>query len=174
MTPAKKKDSTVGKTLLTISEAAKLLGVPETTVIDELCIGRLEAVALARAVSPDGPAGSGFWTIGRTEIIDILHDGSATFSGFQGNDPVEIVYAGGLSCVRLEAESLNAFNSAGLPTPRDDSLLKVIAALLAHFPKRKAPSARDLEKSAASVGIEISDSTIQSILRRVREIAPDL
>lgn len=47
----------------------------------------------------------------------------------------------------------------------------LIAALLAD---RKPTSAKDLEKAAHSIGVELSDDTIRSIIREVQRVAPGL
>lgn len=57
---------------------------------------------------------------------------------------------------------------------RDDKKIQVIAALLAAWPGAKIPSGKDLEKSAASVGVSISDDTIRKAFKAANEIAPSL
>lgn len=60
------------------------------------------------------------------------------------------------------------------PTPTDKSNLGTIAALLAAWPGGKLPSGKELEKSAASVGVAITDDTIRKALSAARAIAKDL
>jgi hypothetical protein len=57
---------------------------------------------------------------------------------------------------------------------RDESLLSVIAALLAQWPNGKPPSGKDLEKAAQSIGLKVSDDTIRKALKAAQEIAPSL
>lgn len=57
---------------------------------------------------------------------------------------------------------------------RDESLLAVIAALLAQWPNGKHPTGKDLEKAAQSIGIKVSDDTIRKALKAARDIAPSL
>lgn len=57
---------------------------------------------------------------------------------------------------------------------RDESLLSVIAALLAQWPSGKLPSGKDLEKAAQSIGLKISDDTIRKALKAAQDIAPSL
>ncbi len=64
-----------------------------------------------------------------------------------------------------------------IPPPvnlRDDSLVAVIAALLAQWPGGKPPSGKDLEKAAQAVGLKISDDTIRKALKAARDLAPSL
>lgn len=55
--------------------------------------------------------------------------------------------------------------------PTDNKLLGVIAALRAAWPSGKLPSAKELEKAAASVGVLITDDTIRKALNAAWEIA---
>jgi hypothetical protein len=57
---------------------------------------------------------------------------------------------------------------------RDDSLIVVIAALLAQWPNGKLPTGKDLEKAAQTIGLKISDDTIRKALKAARDIAPSL
>lgn len=57
---------------------------------------------------------------------------------------------------------------------RDESLLAVIAALLAQWPSGNAPTGKDLEKAAQSIGIKVSDDTIRKALKAARDLAPSL
>lgn len=56
----------------------------------------------------------------------------------------------------------------------DNTLLSTIGALLASWPGGKTPSGKDLERAAASVGIEISDDSIRKALNAARELSPSL
>lgn len=60
------------------------------------------------------------------------------------------------------------------PAVRDESLLAVIAALLAQWPNGKPPTGKDLEKAAQAIGLKISDDTIRKALKAARDIAPSL
>lgn len=81
----------------------------------------------------------------------------------------------------IPAEDLLALSSVGKSNEktlgvnvRDDSLIAVIAALLAEWPNGKPPTGKDLEKAAQSIGVKISDDTIRKALKAAREIAPGL
>lgn len=82
------------------------------------------------------------------------------------------------SVLVVRTEALRDFEKAisNQPTPvvRDESLIAVIAALLAQWPNRKPPSGKDLEKAAQSIGLKISDDTIRKALKAAQEIAPSL
>lgn len=89
--------------------------------------------------------------------------------------------AGGLpsdSVLVVRTEALRDFEKSISNEPtlavRDESLLAVIAALLAQWPSGKPPSGKDLEKAAQAVGLKISDDTIRKALKAAREIAPTL
>jgi hypothetical protein len=71
-------------------------------------------------------------------------------------------------------QRLSSQSAQPIPVPTDNKLLGVIAALWATFPGRKIPSAKELEKAAASVGVAITDDTIRKALKAVREVAKDL
>jgi hypothetical protein len=89
--------------------------------------------------------------------------------------------AGGLpkdAVIVVRTSALREFEQSISEKPvtpvRDDSLLAVIAALLAQWPNGKPPTGKDLEKAAQSVGIKVSDDTIRKALKAAREIAPSL
>lgn len=58
--------------------------------------------------------------------------------------------------------------------PRPQRMRKEHALIAALLADRKNISAKDLEKAAQSVGAEISDDTIRSIIREVQRVAPGL
>ena len=60
------------------------------------------------------------------------------------------------------------------PTLRDNSLIATIAALLAAWPGRAIPSGKDLEKTAHSLGLILSDDTIRKALTAAQAAAPSL
>lgn len=57
---------------------------------------------------------------------------------------------------------------------RDNSLLATIAALLATWPGGKKPTAKDLERAAQAIGVNVSDCTIGAAMKAARAIAPGL
>jgi len=61
-----------------------------------------------------------------------------------------------------------------LKPPSDKKLVETIAALLAVWPKAKLPTGKDLEASASSIGVSITDDTIRKALNAAMEIAPSL
>lgn len=60
------------------------------------------------------------------------------------------------------------------PVPRDNNLVAIIAALLAVWPRRKWPSAKELEEAAKSVDVSVSDDTIRKGLEAAKTMAPSL
>ena len=58
--------------------------------------------------------------------------------------------------------------------PTDNKLIFTVAALLALWPGGKIPSAKDLEKAAQSVGLNVSDDTIRKALKAAQDAAPSL
>jgi hypothetical protein len=56
----------------------------------------------------------------------------------------------------------------------DNTILCTLSALLAVWPKRDMPSAKDLERAAQSIGVQISDDSIRKALNAARELAPSL
>lgn len=61
-----------------------------------------------------------------------------------------------------------------VPVQRDVTLLSTIVALLAAWPGGKHPSGKELEKSAQSVGVQISDDSIRKVLELAKNLAPSL
>ncbi len=60
------------------------------------------------------------------------------------------------------------------PTMRDDTLVKVIAALLSMWPggKNHWPSGKDAETAALGVGIKVSDDSIRYAFELAKEMMP--
>lgn len=73
---------------------------------------------------------------------------------------------------RLDRERRKSTATKSLPT--DNSMLGTIAALMAAWPGGRLPSGKDLEKSAASVGVAITDDTIRKALAAARTVAKGL
>lgn len=61
------------------------------------------------------------------------------------------------------------------PIPRDSTLVATIAALLAEWPggRKSWPTSKDLERSAESAGIKISDDSIRKALDLAKGLLPD-
>lgn len=74
----------------------------------------------------------------------------------------------------LERVALEQKTGNRAPAISDNTLISVIAALLANWPNGKPPSGKDLERAAASVGVLISDDSIRKALKAARELAPSL
>ena len=55
---------------------------------------------------------------------------------------------------------------------REQSCLAVVVALLGLLPRGIMPSAKEVEISAQTLGVQISDDTIRKVLKSAREIAP--
>lgn len=92
------------------------------------------------------------------------------------HEPMESLPGDAVLVVRTEALRDFEKSISNQPTQavRDESLIAVIAALLAQWPSGKPPTGKDLEKAAQSVGLKISDDTIRKALKAAREIAPGL
>lgn len=71
-------------------------------------------------------------------------------------------------------ENASAAARSQNPALRDNSLIATIAALLAAWPGKAIPSAKDLERAAQSLNLTISDDTIRKALKAAQEAAPSL
>lgn len=75
---------------------------------------------------------------------------------------------------RKDADNDEPSTNKPVPTVRDESLIAVIAALLALWPRGKSPTGKDLEKAAQAIDVKISDDTIRKALKAARNLAPTL
>jgi hypothetical protein len=92
------------------------------------------------------------------------------------HEAMESLPDGAVLVVRTDAlrEFEKAMSNQPMPALRDESLLAVIAALLAQWPSGKHPTGKDLEKAAEAIGLKISDDTIRKALKAARDLAPSL
>lgn len=143
-------------------------------------------------ISPNG----GTVRFGSTEFVELVYSPmgdpmppAVKYPNFYGaydidpatGFPVYMPFIGSCDDALIPAIDLLALSSAGKANEkplslnvRDDSLIVVIAALLAQWPNGKLPTGKDLEKAAQAIGLKISDDTIRKALKAARDIAPSL
>jgi hypothetical protein len=143
-------------------------------------------------ISPDG----GDVSFNATKFIELVFSPTGdpmppsvkypSFYGAYDCDPAtgfltHVPFSGSCDDALIPAVDLLALSSASRANEkplavnlRDDSLLAVIAALLAQWPSGRPPTGKDLEKAAQAIGLNISDDTIRKALKAARDLAPSL
>lgn len=101
----------------------------------------------------------------------IIHNSPGRFEGYYGCDfrSVDGIFIHRTDLLPLMPRPAEA--EKPLTTVSDNTLVATIAALFASFPPGKQPSGKDLERTAASIGISVSDDSIRKALKLAKDIS---